>query len=115
MPTRDALDLEASLECELDGRPISIEARRGVIVVRTEDTQTARVIIKTLRGCGSLRPTLNRVIDTLLATSQRLELHVDNVVVASMGQGIGSGLLSLVGIRNVRIWPFRILWRRRSS
>lgn len=115
MPTRGAWELEASLECELDGRAISIEAMQGVIIVRAENPRTAGAIINCLRRLGPLQPTLNRITDTLVATSQRVEFHVDNAMVASMGHGIASGMLSVVGIRHVRVWPSRLLLRRRSS
>lgn len=115
MPTRGVWELEASLECELDGRAISIEARRGVIIVRVENSRTVGVIVKGLRRLGPLQRTLIRITKILIATSQRLDFYVDNVKVISMGHGIDSGLLSVVGIRHVRVWPFRVFRHRRSS
>ena len=111
MPTRVEWELEASLQCELDGHPIAIEARRGVIVVRVEAAKTVVPVLKALRRFGSLRSTLTRLNRSLLVSAQRLELYADNVMVVSMGHGTGSGLLRLAGIRNLRLWPIRLLWR----
>ena len=104
-----AIDLAASLECELDGQPLTVRASEGLIVINVETAKMARVLIGHVRSLGKLRSTVARLNATLIAGAQRLELHVDDVVVVSMGRGAASGILRLVGLRRVRIWPLRLL------
>ena len=115
MSISDVIDLEASLECELDDQPISVRASRGVIVVNVETPKIARSIFQLVRRFGTLRSTVPRINEALLASSHRLELHVEDVLVMSMGHGTQSGLLRLAGFRHVRVWPSRLLRRQRSN
>ena len=103
-----AIDVEASLECELDGQAVAVHAGQGVIVINVETAKTARAVIGHARRFGKLRPTVARLNAALLAASHRLELRVDDVIVASMGQGTDSGFLRFAGLKHVRFRPFRL-------
>jgi hypothetical protein len=107
------MDIEAAFECELDGEALTIQATQGVIVLNVETPEMARTLVAHFRRIGKLRATVARLTDGLLAISHRLELHVDEVVVASIGEGTDSGFLRLAGLQHVRLWPLRLL--RRSS
>jgi len=109
--TRLAIDIAASLQCELDGQALDIQAAGGVIVIKVETAKTARTLLGHVRRFGKLRSTAARLNAVLTATSHRLELHVDDVIVASMGQGTKSGLLRFAGVQNLRVWPLRLLQR----
>ena len=105
------IDFEASLECELDGQALAVHAREGVIVINVETAKTARALIGQVRRLGKTRTTVARLNAALIEASHRLELHVDGAIVASMGQGTDSGLLRIVGLHHLRIWPLRLLRR----
>ena len=107
------IDIDASLECELDGQPLAVHASDGLIVINVETAKMARALIGHFRRNGKLRATVARLTDGLLAISHRLELHVDEVIVASIGEGTDSGFLRLAGLQHVRLWPLRLI--RRSS
>lgn len=109
MSTQCVIDLEASLQCELDGQPISLQARQGVIIINVESTKVARAILGSLRRFGTVRAVIARLSAALRDSSQRLELHVNDVLVAAMGAETNSGFLRLAGMRNVQLWPFRFL------
>ena len=113
MSTPLVMDIEAALECELDGNVLTVRAKQGVIVFNVETPKMARTLIGHFRRVGKLRATVPRLTDALLATSHRLELYVDEVIVASIGEGTDSGFLRLAGFQHVRLWPLRLL--RRSS
>ena len=100
------VDIVADLQCELDARPISVHAHQGVIVVRVESRATATSIIRHIRRFGRLRTTISRMNSVLLSTSQRLELHVADTEVMTMGFGTDSGILRFAGMPNVKVWPF---------
>jgi hypothetical protein len=107
--TRLAIDITASLKCELDGQSLDVQATGGVIVIKVETAKTARTLIGHARRFGKLRSTAARLNAILMATSHRLELHVDDTIVASMGQGTDSGLLRFAGLHNLRVWPLRLM------
>ena len=109
MSTPLEIDIEASLECELDGQALAVHAGQGEIVIKVETVKTARALIGQVRRFGKIRSTVARLNAALFKASHRLEFHVDDVIVASMGQGTDSGLLQLAGLRHLRIWPLRLL------
>ena len=109
------IDIEASLKCELDGQALAVRAGQGVIVINVETAKTARALIGHVRRFGKIRLTVARLNAALIAVSHRLELHVDNVIVASMGRETDSGLLRLAGLPRLRIWPVRLLLRSTSK
>ncbi len=103
------MDIEAALTCEWDGQPLAVHASGGVIVVNVKTVKMARALLGQVRRFGKLRSTVARLNAALITTSQRLELHVDDVVVAAMGRGTASPLLRLAGFPHLRIWPLRLL------
>ena len=86
MSTPLVIDIEASLECELDGQALAVHASQGLIVINVETAKMARALIGHVRRFGKIRSTVARLNAALIAASHRLELHVDDVVVVSMGQ-----------------------------
>ena len=80
-----------------------------MIVINVETAKMARALIGHVRRFGKLRSTVARLNAALIAASHRLELHVDDVIVASMGRGTDSGFLRLAGLQHLRIWPLRLL------
>ncbi len=115
MSTSHVIDVEASRECELNGEAFALHARRGVIVINVKTAKTARALIGQLCRVGKTRSTAARLNAALMNVSHRLEVHVDGVIVASMGQGTNSGLLRFAGLRQLRIWPLRLLRRSPSG
>lgn len=111
MSTPVVIDIVATIECELDGQALAVHAGQGVIVVNVETAKTAGGLVGHFRRFGKTRRTIARLNAVLVAISHRLELHVDDVIVASMGYGTDSGLLRFVGIPHLRIWPLRLLRR----
>ena len=109
MSTPLVIDIEASLECELDGQALAVHARQGLIVINVESAKTARALIRHVRRFGKIRSTVARLNAALIAASHRLELHVDEVTVASMGHETDSGFLRLAGLQHLKIWPLRLL------
>ena len=109
MSTPLVIDIEASLECELDGQALAVHASQGVIVINVETVKTARALIRHVRRFGKIRSTVDRLNAALIAASHRLELHVDEVTVASMGHETDSGFLRVAGLQHLKIWPLRLL------
>jgi hypothetical protein len=112
---RVAVEIDAALQCELNGHPVSCVASDGVIVIKTESPTGVRELIRFLRGSGNLRSVAAGTSGALVASSQRLELRVGDAVVLEMGRGIRSRLLRLAGLPNVRIWPLRLIRMSASS
>jgi hypothetical protein len=52
---------------------------------------------------------MNRVSRLLSIASQRLDIYVAGVKVAAAGEGVSSVPASMIGIKNWRFWPFRIV------
>lgn len=109
MPASFVVDIDASLECELDGQALAVHVSKGLIVINVETAKMARALISHARRLGKLRSTVARLNAALIAGSHRLELHVADVVVVSMGGESDSGFLRFVGLPHLRIWPLRLL------
>lgn len=109
MATPLVIDVNASLKCELDGQALAVRVEQGVIVINVKTAKTARAVIGQVHRFGNIRSNVARLNAALMKASHRLEIHVDDVMVASMGRGTDSGLLRLVGLRRFRIWPLRLI------
>ena len=109
MSTPLVIDIEASLECELDGQALAVHSRQGLIVINVESAKTARALIRHVGRFGRIRSSVTRLNAALIAASHRLELRVDEVTVASMGHEADSGFLRLAGLQHLKIWPLRLL------
>ncbi|MDG2221896.1 MAG: hypothetical protein P8L85_10970 [Rubripirellula sp.] len=109
MSRKFAIGLEAALECELDGQPVTVTAENGLIVVNVASTKGARSMLRVVRGLGSLRLNAARVNAALIGTSQQLQVRVAEATVVVMGKNAKSGWLRLAGLPNVQIKPFRLL------
>ena len=60
-----AIGLEAALECELDGQPVTVTAREGVIVVNVASSEDVRSMFRIARSLGGLRWGVARVNDAV--------------------------------------------------
>ena len=109
MSTNLAVNLEASLECELDGQPVSVNAENGLIVVKIHSSKDARSMLRLIRGLGDLRANAARINEVLLGTSQQLQVQISDATIVSMGRDTESGLMRLAGFPNVKVWPLRFL------
>ncbi|OUT60883.1 MAG: hypothetical protein CBB71_06330 [Rhodopirellula sp. TMED11] len=103
------IDIEASLECELDGQALSVRASQGLIVINVQSAKTARALVRHFRRFGKIRSTVDRLNAALIASSHRLEMHIDEVTVVEMGRGTESGFLRVAGLQHLKIWPLRLL------
>ncbi|MCP4891376.1 MAG: hypothetical protein GY904_32890 [Planctomycetaceae bacterium] len=103
-----AIGLEAALECELDGQPVKVTARDGVIVVNVASSKDARSMFRIARSLGSLRSSAARVNDALMRTSHQLHVRVAERTVVVMGKDANSGWLRLLGFPNLQVRALRI-------
>lgn len=115
MASKPAKNLEASLDCQLDGRRVSVAASHGVIVVDVETLAAAKEMIRICRVLGSIRSAITHTNRALTTISHRLEIHVGGATIVAMGHGTNSGVLRLAGLRQIRFWPLRLLRRRLAS
>jgi hypothetical protein len=91
-----------------------MEAANGLIVVGLPTLKMAREMIRKSRPIGSVRSLVGRVNRILLASSQRLELHVAGAMIVEMGETTRSGVLRMFGFERIRLYPFRLVrWRAR--
>lgn len=104
-----AIGLEAALECELDGQPVTVTAREGVIVVNVASSEDVRSMFRIARSLGGLRWGVARVNDALIRTSHQLQVRVAETTVIVMGKDARSGWLRLLGFSNLQVRPLRIL------
>ena len=115
MTTRPTIGITANLQAELDGNPVDVQASAGIIVVLAKSPKAAKKLFVQLFRFGKNRSWLIQVNRGLLATSQRLEFRLGDTVIASMGTGTKTGLLGIVGLRDLKIWPHRLLFHHASK
>ena len=103
-----AIGLEAALDCELDGHPVTVTARDGVIVVSVGSSKDVRAMLRIARHLGRFRSSASRLNDCLIRTSQQLQVRVGEATVVVMGKDAKSWWLSLLGFPNLQVRPLRI-------
>ena len=101
--------ITGDLQCSVDGKSLTLSAKSGVLQLDATDISTLLRLSRCPVLSRRLNVRMNRVSRLLSFTSQRLDIYVAGVKVAAAGEGVKSLPISMIGIKNWRIWPFRIV------
>lgn len=101
--------LTGELQCNVDGKELTLNARSSVIELNAADLSTLFSLARSPLLGRRLNVRMNRVSRLLGLASQRLEIYVAGVKVAAAGEGVSSVPTSMIGVKNWRVWPFRIV------
>ena len=100
------IEVDGDLQVEFEGKPFSIVASPGRIVIDMPDLISCVHMIRHRPGRGRLRSDLARLNSLLIQLQSTVELHVSGVCVASTGFRIHSPLESLVGLKQFKFHAF---------
>ncbi len=100
---KSVLEVDADLQGEFEGKPFSIVASGGRIVIDMPDLYSCIRIIRNRPGRGQLRSDLARLNSLLDQLQSTVELHINGACVASTGFKIHSPLESLVGLKQFKL------------
>lgn len=101
--------ITGELQCDVDGKELTLNARSRVIELNASDLSTLLCLSRSPVLSRRLNVRMNRVSRLLSIASQRLDIYVAGVKVAAAGEGVNSVPASMIGIKNWRVWPFRIV------
>jgi hypothetical protein len=101
--------VNADLECEIAGRPFSITAYPGRIVINTSNLASCLSLVRHRPARGKLRSDLAYLNLLLNEFQSTLEIHIRDVCVATIGFGVHSSLESLFGLDQCELRPVAIM------
>ena len=108
---RDTIDLTiyANLNCELDGRTISIRCSRNVFTIDVSDVVSGFKLVR-FGSRGHTRHRIRQIKQFLNMIQSSLHLTVAGKAVGSIGYQEGSNWWSIVGLPKLNLKISQLLW-----
>ncbi len=103
------IDVNGDLQCELDSRPVSIQAAGQNIVIRLPDLQTALAVVRLRLLPGSYRAAAHWLKQSLDAVHCNVKIYVDEQYVGAIGYRTGNPFWKLLGFPALTLKPLAIL------
>ena len=91
MVVHSEIDLDGSVQVEVDGRRFSLNAASPVVTVDFPDVSTLFDAVRKSGPLGSMRSKLRRLTAAMILSGNRLDVRVDGVVIGSLGALGGQG------------------------
>ena len=103
------LEIDAALDCEIDGRPFSIRTSGAQIMVEVPDVATGLKLLQLGSSWGLLRQRLRWLKQLLEQMQHSLQLNIGPHAVVAIGHRVGSPLWAILGLPPLDLRPLRLL------
>ena len=92
------VEIDAHLDCDVDGKSFSVRSSGRRTVVEVPDMATVLRIVQLGSSRGNLRESIKRWKRLLDSTLHQVELQVRGRTVGALGYGVGSRMWRLFGL-----------------
>jgi hypothetical protein len=96
---------DADLQCELNGRRVSVQTVGRTIIVEVPDVATGLKLAKLGPSRGSYRRSAHELKNMLDAAAFRVEVRLCGKPIVLIGENCGSSFWKLFGLPKLRLKP----------
>lgn len=102
------LEIKANLECELDGRPLSVRTIGRTLFVEVPDVATGVKLARLGSPQGTIRQSVHRFKRFLDSAQMTLNLRIGNDSLGLIGFGRGNPFWQIFGLPALELRPLTI-------